>query len=253
MLPDTNTSSLQSIETRIFMIRGVAVMLDSDLADVYRVSTKTLNQAVKRNLYRFPEMFLFTLYEEEWKSLRSQIVTLKSKRGQHRKYLPYVFTEKGVAMLSAVLNSDVAVKVSVRIIDAFVQFRKSGLTIAEMNQRIEYLEIKQIDTDKNFQNIFNALEKANPSPQQGIFYNGQIFDAYLFAAERIKSANHSIILIDNYIDETTLALLSKRKTGVTIIIYSQKSNAVLEKDVQKWNLQFDSIQFRLLKNNSTDS
>jgi hypothetical protein len=141
-------SNLLSIENRIFTVRGIPIMLDSDLAAVYQVETKVLNQAVKRNLQRFPEMFLFRLNEAEWNSLRSQIVTLKTERGKHTKYIPYVFTEQGVAMLSAVLKSEVAVKASVIIMNAFVQLRKSGLMLSDLSQRIDRVETNQIDATK---------------------------------------------------------------------------------------------------------
>jgi hypothetical protein len=236
------------IKNKIFHIRGVSVMLDTDLAELYHVETKVLNQAVKRNLGRFPEMFLFRLDENDWHSLRSQIVTLKGQRGQHRKYLPLVFTEQGVAMLAAVLKSDIAVKVSIQIMNAFVLMRKSGMHLGLFQKRLKTLEIKQQKNELTFDKIFTALEKADPIPSQGIFFNGQIFDAYKFVSDIIRSAKQSIILIDNYIDENTLALLSKRDKNVEAIIFTEK-NSQLINDIQKHDQQYPPISFHQLKDN----
>ena len=195
-------------------------MLDDDLAALYHVETKVLNQAVKRNKDRFPEQFCFRLTAGEYELLRSQIVTLEndgaltsqnvtleSRRGKHRKYLPYAFTEQGVAMLSAVLKSDVAVEMSIRIIDAFVAMRKLLFANAQVFQRLGTLELKQFETDKKMEKVLNAIESREIKPKQGIFYDGQIFDAYIFVADLFKSAEKSIIIIDNYLDDSVLALL----------------------------------------------
>jgi hypothetical protein len=211
------------------MIRGMAVMLDSHLAELYQVETRIINQAVKRNKARFPDWLSFKLSKEELTLSRSQLVILKNEqRGHNIKYLPTVFTEQGVAMLSAVLKSDIAIQVSLNIMEAFVQLRKTGVIIARLEQRVEHIEEKQKETTGKIDQLFTALEKADPLPQQGIFYNGQIFDAYHFAADLIKRANHSIILIDNYVDEVTLALLSKRNKQVEVVIYSGNKNPVQE-------------------------
>ncbi len=238
------------IENRIFNIRGVPVMLDSDLAKLYQVDTKVLNQAVKRNGERFPNWMMFQLTIDEWVASRSQFVTLnKINRGQNLKYLPYVFTEQGVAMLSSVLKSEIAIKISLEIIQTFVTLRKSGIQLIGFQQRLELVERKQIDNESKFENLFHALEKADPIPQQGIFFNGQIFDAYVFASDLIKKARKSNILIDNYVDETTLSLLSKRNKNVEATIYSEKFNPVFKYDLLKFNQQYSPINFYILKNN----
>jgi hypothetical protein len=209
----------KEIEERIFTLRSKQVMIDKDLAEMYGVETKVLNQAVKRNIRRFPESFRFQITEEELKSLsRSQFVTLNSnlknekiERGKNIKYLPFAFTEQGVAMLSAVLKSETAVAVSIQIMEAFVKMRKLVLSNLELIQRLDKVEIKQIETDQKFEQIFKALENKEKQYEKGIFFDGQMFDSYIFVADIIKKAEKSIILIDNYVDETVLMLLTKRK------------------------------------------
>ncbi|MCD6181143.1 MAG: ORF6N domain-containing protein, partial [Candidatus Cloacimonetes bacterium] len=198
---------ISDIQNKIFLIRGLQVMLDNDLAHLYGVEIRVLNQAVKRNITRFPEYFRFQITQEEYMSvLRSQNVILERGRGKHRKYLPYVFTEQGVAMLSAVLRSETAINVSIQIMQAFVEMKKFISINADMFYRLETIEKRQIsyqiETEQKFEQIFKALEDKSIKPKQGIFYNGQVFDAYLLIADIIKSAKKSIILIDNYVDET---------------------------------------------------
>jgi hypothetical protein len=234
------------IESRIFTIRGMQVMLDSDLAKLYNVETKALNQTVKRNLERFPESFRFQLSEYEMQNLRSQIVTSSEIHGG-RRYLPFVFTEQGVAMLSAVLKSSVAVAVSIEIIEAFVSMRRNQYQFLGLAQRVEGLESKQIQTEHKLDKIFKALDKGDDI-KQGIFFNDQIFDAYLFSSELISKAKKSIILIDNYVDETTLIQLSKRNKKVQCTIYTDKINDQLKLDLEKHNSQYPAIEIRILKN-----
>lgn len=204
-------------------------MLDKDLAALYGVEAKVLNQAVKRNIERFPEDFRFQLTKEE--CLRSQIVTLNEKRGQHLKYMPYTFTEQGVAMLSSVLRSQTAIAVNIQIMRAFVSMRHFMVNNASVFSRLETIEYHQLEmqqhqqetdkhmqeTDKRIDEVFRRLDEGNAKPKQGIFYNGQIYDAYTFVSNLIKSAKKSIILIDNYVDETVLTLLDKREEGVSAI------------------------------------
>jgi hypothetical protein len=239
--------SIKKIENKIFTIRGVQVMLDSDLAEMYNVEPRVLNQAVKRNSERFPENFCFQLIDTEWHSLRSQFVTLETGKGKHRKYLPYVFTEQGVSMLSAVLRSDIAVKVSIQIIQAFVAMRKTLTNLQGVIQRLEGLEIKQLQTDSKLEQILKALEKDLP-PKQGIFFEGQLFDAHVFASDLVKQAQKSIHLVDNYVDENTLMLLSKRKKGVICTVHT-RLHAVLQKDIEKHNKQYPNID--LIENKSS--
>jgi len=254
----SNTVATQNhgIANRIFSIRGVQVMLDEDLAELYGVEVRVLNQAVKRNMMRFPPEFMFQLTIDEWASLRSQNVILQDayirsqnviiekKIGKHRKYLPFAYTEQGVAMLSSVLRSDTAVKVSIRIMQAFVEMRKFVSDNLLVFQRLDKVERKQLETDEKFEKVFNALQNNQPSPEKGIFFEGQIFDAYTFISDIIRKAGKSIILIDNYIDDTVLTLFSKRKRGVSLTIYTSSINKQLQLDVSKHNQQYEPIEVK---------
>ena len=234
------------IESRIFTIRGVQVMLDCDLAELYGTETKFVNRAVSRNQDRFPEDFAFRLSQAENDSLRFQIGTSKNKRGG-RRYLPFVFTEQGVSMLSAVLNTAIAVNISIQIIRAFVELRKSHAEINLLHNRIYRLEVRQEISEMSISKVLNALKGKN-IPKSGIFFNNQIFDAYVLSSQLISKAKKSIILIDNYIDETTLLQLSKRNKKVHCIIYTEKITAQLKLDLEKHNAQYNSIEIRILKN-----
>jgi hypothetical protein len=230
-----------SIQNRIYTIRGVQVMLDSDLAQMYEVETRALNQAVSRNRERFPDDFMFQLTSEEWENLKSQNVI--SSWGGRRK-LPYVFTEQGISSLSGVLKSETAVKVNIAIMRAFVQMRKFLVENAAIFQRLDKVEQKQIEADQKFDRIFNALEDKSVKPKQGIFYDGQIFDAYVFVADLIKSAEKSILLIDNYVDESVLQLLTKQKKDVTVTIYTKHITKILKQDLAKHNKQYPKIEIK---------
>jgi phage regulator Rha-like protein len=177
------------LKDKIFTIRGMQVMLDSELAELYNVETKNLNLAVKRNIERFPNSFRFQLTEEEYKSLRLQIETSKEKRGG-RRYLPFVFTEQGVAMLSAILRSRTAINVSIQIMQAFVKLKKFLSTNAGVFQRLDKVEQKQIVTDQKFEKIFKAIEAKDLKPKQGIFFEGQIFDAHVFISDLFSKVSH---------------------------------------------------------------
>jgi len=221
-------------------------MLDSHLAELYSVETGRLNEQVKRNIERFPKEFMFQLTENEYESLRSQIATLKSNRGQHRKYLPYVFTEQGIAMLSAVLRSTTAVKVSIEIMQAFVQMRKFLADNASLFHRLDIVERKQLEAEGKFTEIFDALQKTELDPRQGIFYDGQVFDAYSFVSDLIRKAKSSILLIDNYVDDTVLTLFTKRIKGVKTVIYTKSITKQLSLDLKKHNEQYEPIQIEEL-------
>ena len=245
----TELSSKQVV-SRIVTIRGTQVLLDSHLAEMYAVETKALNRAVKRNAGRFPERFCFQLTATELDDLRFQIGTSSETHGG-RRYLPYVFTEQGVAMLSAVLHSDIAVKVSVRIIDAFVEMRRLLLNNAHLFQKVEQIEVRQLkhiaDSDERFNRIFNALESQGAGPpSQGIFFDGQIFDAYAFVSSLIRQAKQSIILVDNYVDESVFLMLSKRRSSVAAAIYTRKIGKQLELDLQKHNAQYPAIEIKTI-------
>jgi hypothetical protein len=243
-----NINQTQNIESIIYSVRGLQVMLDSDLARMYKTETKYINRSVSRNLNRFPVDFAFQLNDKEWESLRFQIGTLKEKtsRGKHRKYLPWVFTEHGVTMLSAVLNTDVAVEVSIYIIKAFVSMRKFMLNNASVFHRLNQVELNQLKSNERIDKIFRALEKTNSIPKQGVFFDGQIFDAYELMSKIIRSAKKEINLIDNFIDESVLMHLSKRAANVEAIIYTRKITKQLELDLDKYNSQYAPILIREL-------
>ncbi len=241
----------ENIKNKIFTIRGMQVMLDRDLAELYEVETKQLNKTVSRNSDRFPENFKFQLTEEEYQNLRfqngtSSLVSQSETPKQHggRRYLPYAFTEQGVAMLSALLRSNTAIKVSINIINAFVNMRKFISNNALIFQRLETLEQKQFSNDEKFNKLFEAIEAKSIQPTQGIFYDGEVYDAYLFVSNLIKSAKKSIVLIDNYLDESVLTMLSKREKNVTATLYTKNITAQLELDIKKHNAQYPKITLK---------
>lgn len=271
---NTELALRENIQDRIYTLRGVQVMLDADLAVLYNVEIRALNQAVKRNRERFSKRFCFQLTVEEDERLSSQFVTLKiggaltsqivtlekdgvsrsqiatieTKRGKHRKYLPYAFTEQGVAMLSAVLRSETAVKMSIQIIDAFVAMRHFMLANAQLFQRLDTLELKQLDTDIKMERVLKALESGEVRPKQGIFYDGQVFDAYNFVSDLFKTANESLVIIDNYLDDSVLTLLTKRKKNVRVTLLSKNLTKALAQDVKKCNQQYPPMEIREFKN-----
>lgn len=235
------------IQPMIRVIRGQQVMLDNDLATLYGVETRALNQAVKRNINRFPDDFMFQLTKEELDNLMSQNVT--SSWGGTRK-LPYAFTEQGIAMLSSVLKSQTAVKVNIHIMRAFIAMRRFIATNAQLFQRLETIEYHQLEmkqhqevTDKRIDEVFKRLDADIP-PMQGIFYDGQVFDAYRFVSDLIRKAKRSIVLIDNYVDDTVLTLLDKREKGVSATIYTQRVSSQFQLDVDRHNAQYPLIEIR---------
>lgn len=241
-----NKPSISSMEIQslIYTIRGKQVMLDSDLAILYQVETKNLNKAVKRNIERFPVSFCFQLTEEETQNLRFQFGTSSVSYGG-RRFLPYVFTEQGVAMASAILRSDIAVKVSVEIMEAFVEMRGMFISNASLFHRLENIELKQLQADQKFEELFKAMESDKLHSEKGIFYNGQVFDAYTFVSDIIRSAKNSIILFDNYVDDTVLTLLGKRNADVTATIYTKNISNQLRLDLQRYNSQYPPIEVEL--------
>ena len=235
--------SIKEITNRIYIFRNNQVMIDRDLAEIYQVETRILNQAVNRNLERFPEVFRFQLSENEFKTWKSQIVMSNNdKMGLRRP--PVVFTEQGVAMLSAILKSKTAVAVSIQIINAFVEMRKLISINNGLFQRMESIERKQFETDKKFEKVFQALE-ANIVPKQGVFFDGEVFDAYALASKIIKTAKNNIVLIDNFIDDDTLTLLSKKSKNVSVIILSKTISKQLELDVKKANEQYGKFEAKV--------
>jgi len=223
----------------IFSFRGLQVMIDRDLAELYGVPTKRLNEQVKRNLKRFPDSFRFQLSDSE----KSELVANcdRFEKLKHSSVNPYAFTEQGVAMLSSVLHSKIAIEISIKIMEAFVEMRKLILNNASIFQRLENIEKKQLESDNKFELLFNALENNSIKPKQGIFYNGQIFDAYKFVAELIRGAERSIVLIDNFVDETVLTLFSKNPK-VNVEIYTKNISKQLKLDLNKYNSQYKPIK-----------
>lgn len=233
-----------NIQDKIFTIRGVQVILDRDLAALYQVETKVFNQAVKRNIDRFPEDFRFQLTQEEYEGLRSQFVTSSATHGG-RRYLPYVFTEQGVSMLSAILKSKIAIDISIQIIRSFVQMRKFISNNALVFDKIDHIEQKLLKHDSQFEEIFKAIEAQDIQPTQGVFFDGQIFDAYVFISKLIKKAKSSIIIVDNYIDESVLLQLSSDVAdGVKISILTKTISKKLAQDLEKHNAQYQAITIK---------
>ena len=247
---DITNRGPQSIERAIYTFRGVQVMLDRDLAKMYNVETKALNQAVKRNSGRFPERFMFQLSKEEFDNWKSQIVTsnmmsqseIESFKMAVRR-APYAFTEQGVAQLSAVLKSDTAIEVSIRIMDAFVAMRRFISTNAEMFQRIERLESHQTSTDEKVEHIMKRMDELAPAitPEQ-IFATGCVWDAWDYVSQLVRSAKQRIVLIDNFVDERVLTLLTKRAAGVSATIHSRYTQQ-FKLDLEKHNEQYEPIEF----------
>ncbi|RRK33992.1 ORF6N domain-containing protein [Schaedlerella arabinosiphila] len=246
--PHTGTTQFD-IKSMIFVVRNQQVMIDSDLAMLYQVETKRLNEAVKRNIARFPEEFRFQLTEEETESLRSQFATLNENdgRGKHRKYLPYVFTEQGIAMLSAVLRSDVAIQVSISIMKSFVEMRRFIANNTLLFERISTVELRQLEyqkqTDEKLEQIFEYISEHEESSQK-IFFDGQIYDAFSLIVNLIQKADKEITLIDGYVDVGTLNLLSKKKSDVEVTIYTKKQTMLTKADVKNFNAQYPTLKIK---------
>ena len=217
-------------------------MIDRDLAELYGIPTKRLNEQVKRNIIRFPNSFMFQLNKEERDELAAncdRFINLK-----HSSYNPFSFTELGVAMLSAVLRSETAIKVSIQIIQAFVAMRKVIMDNQQIFNRLDRMELKQLETEQKFEQVFKALESKNHIPLQGVFFDGQVFDAYELTSRIIRSANSSIVLIDNYINETTLIHLAKKSPNVRAILLTKSITKQLELDIQKANAQYGDFDLK---------
>ena len=268
-----------NIESLIRVIRGQQVMLDSDLAMLYGVETRTLNQAVKRNIKRFPEDFMFQLTQDEASHSRSQFVTLndddalrsqiatsnkkdnplrsqfvtsKSKRGQNLKYLPYAFTRNGIAMLSSVLRSDTAVEVNIRIMRAFTMIPQLVNHNTQIIERIFNIEQHQQETDKTIKVILDRIENVNPKllPEQ-VFPSGCVWDAWTYISGLVRSAQQRIVLIDNYVDDRVLSMFTKRADGVSATIHTRHNEQFLT-DLKKHNAQYPEIEFIQLPHRNHD-
>lgn len=235
----------QNIKNLIYTIRGKQVMLDSDVATLYQYETKKINQTVKRNIQRFPEKFCFQLNENEVENLRSQFVTSSLEKESYggRRYLPYVFTEQGIAMLSGLLKNEIAVKVSISIMDAFVEMRKfiaNNSNIFNLSTRMEH---KFLEYDEKFDIVFDELQnKREEEFKQKIFFDGQIYDAYSLIIDIIKSAKSKILIIDNYIDESILKMLLKKNRNVEVIILTSQNCDISKLDIGKFNKQYPTLK-----------
>lgn len=243
---ELTTSIDDSIKTKIYTIRGLQVMLDRDLAELYEVETRALKQAVKRNIDRFPNDFMIELTDIEINFMVSQsVIPSKQYLGGAK---PFAFTEQGVSMLSSVLTSKMALNIHIEIMRAFVKMRQVIASNSELFSKIEQIEKRQITyeikSDERFEKIFSAIEDKSIKPKQGIFYDGQMYDAYIFVSDLIKSADESIVLIDNYVDDTVLTLLSKREAKVKATIYTKNITKQLELDLQKHNAQYSNIELK---------
>lgn len=227
------------IKTKIHTIRGKQVMLDRDLAELYGVETRNLNKAVKRNPRRFPEDFCFQLQQIEFENLKFQFGT--SRWGGTRK-LPFAFTEHGVTALAGVLRSKIAEEISVKIVRSFVQMRRFLSQNASIFQKFQQVDQKLLEHDGNFDRIFKAIESRQLTPKQGIFFDGQIFDAHKFVADLINQAKQRIILIDNYIDDSVLALFSESQADV--VIYTKHMPDKLQVALKKYNQQYKPITMK---------
>lgn len=248
---DTQPLSLP-IEPLIYQVRGYQVMLDCDLARLYGVDTRRLNEQVKRNLERFPEDFMFQLSKEEVQNLMSQFAT--SSWGGTRKQ-PYAFTENGVAMLSSVLRSKTAIEVNIRIMRAFSAMRGFMMSNARVFQRLETLEHHQLllqqhqsDTDKKIEEVLNRLDSGDSRPVEGFFFEGQIFDAYALISDLIRMARTRIVLIDNYVDDRVLKVLTKRAEGVSATIYTDPRHSQISNDLRRHNAQYPRIDVKHCSN-----
>ena len=243
-----NEISNEEIKYLIYTIRGKQVMLDSDVAMLYHYETKKINQAVKRNIERFPERFCFQLTEEELEIMWSQIVTtskLEDNKYRSKKYLPYVFTEQGIAMLSGILKSEVAVQVSIKIMDAFVEMRKFMNINKSLFEKVVSIENKMdkkfIEQDKKFDIIFDQLQ-LEENIKQRIFFQGQIYDAYSLIVDIIKKASKKILIIDNYVDDSILKMLTKKKNDVEVVILTSNKSNIQNIDIQKFNKEYPLLK-----------
>lgn len=251
-LSGDSNSELMPIDRLIYVIRGQQVMIDSDLAQLYGVETKRLKEQVKRNINRFPDDFMFELTKDEYESLRSQFATSngEGQRGGNR-YIPFAFTENGVAMLSSVLKSETAIEVNIRIMRAFTAMRSFLMSNAHMFKRLETIEHHQLmmqkhqsETDRKIEEVLTHLDDKDSEPIEGILYDGQIFDAYSLISDLVRQADTRIILIDNFVDDRVLKTLDKRKEGVSATVFTNPRNSQINLDIRRHNAQYPEIILR---------
>lgn len=242
--PSSVTSNATSIEKKIYMVRGTHVLLDFDLASLYEVENRSLKQTVRRNIDSFPEDFMFKLSRTEANELIS--------RGVSQSVIPlgyntggaemYAFTEQGVAMLATVLRSPKARKVSINIMRAFVEMRHILISNTQVLKRLDRLEMQQMETEHKIEQVFAKLDEKSDNKTQCIFFDGQIYDAYSFICNLIKSATCRLVLVDNYVDYTVLTMMDKREEGVPAVIYTQSIGEQFNLDMAKHNAQYSPIK-----------
>ena len=237
-----NQFSNERIEGMIVTVRNVHVIIDRDLAKLYQVNISQMNRQIKRNMDRFPEDFMFQLTKAEYDGLKCQNGISNSRGGDRA--LPYVFTEQGVSMLSGILRSEIAIQINIRIIRAFVSMRRFIAANSSIFQRLEKVEYRQFESEYRINELFEKLENKTLQNSQGIFFDGQMFDAYVFIADLIRSASKSVVLIDNYIDETVLTMLDKREKEVEAVIYTKDINRKFSLDLKKHNEQYRPVEVR---------
>lgn len=254
---NSDNAALMPIENLIHVIRGQQVMIDSDLARLYGVETRRLNEQVKRNIERFPDDFMIQLTKDEIQNLMSQIATSSSRSqnvisswGGNRKP-PYAFTENGVAMLSSVLRSKTAIEVNIRIMRAFTAMRSFLMSNAHMFKRLEPIEHNYLlvnrhlsEHDRKFEEVLSRLDDKDSEPIEGFFFEGQIFDAYSLISDLIRKATTRIVLIDNYVDDRILKVLTKREVGVSATIYTDPHHSQISNDLRRHNAQYPRIEVK---------
>ena len=235
------------IKDKIYIIRGKQVILDSDVARLYHYETKNLNKAVKRNIDRFPAEFCFQLTEDELNFLRFQFGTSKNNNYESkdsrggRRTLPFAFTEQGIAMLAGVLKSDIAIKISIKIINSFIEIRKFLNNNGQIFERLTTLEYKQLENEKNIKQLFNMFQNEDDVKQK-IFFQGQIWDSYSLILDIIKKAKKKILIIDNYIDDSILKMLSKKNKEVEVVILTSNKSNIQNIDIQKFNKEYPTLK-----------
>ncbi|MGV8161856.1 MAG: ORF6N domain-containing protein [Candidatus Nanoarchaeia archaeon] len=232
----------ETVKKKIYTIRGFHVLLDRDLAELYAVEAIRLREQVKRNIKRFPSDFMFQLNSKEVDFLVSQnAIPSRKYLGGH---LPYVFTEQGVSGLSSVLNSNRAIEVNIQIMRAFVSMRKFLSFNADVFFRLDKLERKQLEYDEKFNELFETIANKDLKPEKGIFFEGQVFDAYSFVSNIIRTAKYSIVLVDNYIDDSCFTMLNKRNKNVYVTIFTKEISKQLHLDLAKYNEQYEAIEVK---------
>ena len=245
---DVVKSETENIKSLIYTIRGKQVMLDSDVANLYHCETKYINRVVKRNIERFPKEFCFQLEQKEFQNLRCQFITSSFEKQNYggRRYMPYVFTEQGIAMLSALLKSDIAVNVSISIMKAFIEMRKFIITNGQVFQEINSIKCKLLEHDEKFDEVFDELQRKQETEfKQSIFFDGQIYDAYSLIIDIIKKAKQKILIIDNYVDDSILKMLSKKNKDVEVVILTSQNGKLNKLDINKFNKQYPTLKIAI--------